>query len=324
MNIEMEVIAPLLQKTFLFSAWTEKELQEIIFLSEIITVEEGKTIFSPGEQGSKLYCILNGNILILSDSEKSLLAEFVAGEIFGESELLTETKYNAYAVAGKKTEVLAFPKSGVSLDDIAKENPALFAHLLKSFLILIAQRTRQANALIKENSPIMRELRKQVYGDKLTGLLNKAYIEENLSKYLKNDITSLIMMKPDNFKYINDNFGHKAGDAILVLIANNLSHFIHTDSVLIRYQGNEFAVITPSTSREKALSLAEEIQNFLHTLDISSVTMKDDVFLSMSLGIALYPEHAQTAEALIARCVNLPLDGRLQGGGKILFPEADS
>ena len=54
------------------------------------------------------------------------------------------------------------------------------ARILHSFLLVIAGRTRKANAIIKENSPLVRELKRQVYGDKLTSLLNKAYLEENL------------------------------------------------------------------------------------------------------------------------------------------------
>ena len=205
------------------------------------------------------------------------------------------------------------------MEEVFKNNPVTYAQLLKSYLVMVSRRTRKANSLIKENSPIMKELQKQVYGDKLTGLFNKAYLEENIADFMKSSF-SLIMMKPDNFKAINDTYGHEKGDACLTFIGNYLSHFLDTDSVLMRYQGNEFAVLTPELGRDGAANLAEKIKEKLENLDISPV-LNSPFKLSMSLGILLYPDTKIEKTEFIKQCAEMPLIGRARGGSQILFEE---
>ena len=233
--------------------------------------------------------------------------------------MLTQEEQKAIASANENSIILSFPKDGIPMEDVFKDNPVTYAQLLKSFLVMVSRRTRKANSLIKENSPIMQELQKQVYGDKLTGLLNKAYLEENIADFMKSSF-SLIMMKPDNFKAINDTYGHEKGDACLTFIGNHLSHFLDTDSVLIRYQGNEFAVLTPDQGRDGAASLAEKIKAALENLDISPV-VNSPFKLSMSLGVLLYPDTKIEKTEFIKQCSEMPLIGRARGGSKILFEE---
>lgn len=317
---EKDKILNLLGNSRLFSEWNGSDLQRIIEKAQVVTFKKDDTIFEPTKIGSRLYLILDGSVLILSPEDKSTIAEFVSGEMFGEMALLTRSPQNAYAQAVNDVQILEFPRNGENLTDALAEYPEIVARLLQSFLIFVANRTRRANALVKENSPIVQQLRKQMYGDKLTGLLNRIYLEENLDQFLA-DKPSLIMMKPDNFKQINDQFGHETGDAVLTLMAKDLSENVAETSQLIRYAGNEFTILTPNHSREQALDLAQLIQKELHELDISSVTKTTDISLSMSLGIAVAPEHGSTAEALIKACVELPLVGRARGGKQILFPE---
>nr|WP_255811335.1 GGDEF domain-containing protein [Treponema denticola] len=239
--------------------------------------------------------------------------------MFGETAMLTQDEQKAIASANENSIILSFPKDGVPMEEVFKNNPVTYAQLLKSYLVMVSRRTRKANSLIKENSPIMKELQKQVYGDKLTGLFNKAYLEENIADFMKSSF-SLIMMKPDNFKAINDTYGHEKGDACLTFIGNHLSHFLDTDSVLIRYQGNEFAVLTPELERDGAASLAEKIKAELENLDISPV-LNSPFKLSMSLGILLYPDTKIEKTEFIKQCAEMPLIGRARGGSQILFEE---
>lgn len=309
-----------LRKNSLFSDWDKCELQKIILYSETLFYESGSVIFDAEHAGDRFYLILDGNAVILSSEDKSILAEFVSGEIFGETAFITKTSQNAVAKANKDSFIMEFPKNGENLDSLFKGEEKIFAHLLKSFLINVSKRTRNANKLIKENSPLMQELRKQVYSDKLTGLFNKAYLDENLKDFMK-ESCALIMLKPDNFKAVNDTFGHEKGDQCLVLIGNHLVNIAESSSVLIRYKGNEFAIIQPDADKDKALSFSKKIKKELEELDLSPVTGSCDIKFTVSLGIAIYPEHGKTAHEMIKICENLPLAGRNMGGSKILFPE---
>ena len=308
-----------LGETPLFKGWGKEYLKIIVDNSGIDFYQKGETVFSPDKIGDRFYLILEGNVVILSAEDNTAIAEFVAGNMFGETAMLTGQCQNATAAVNDESVILSFPKDGKPIEEILNKNLSVYAHLLKSFLITVSKRTRKANSLIKENSPIMQELQKQVYGDKLTGLLNKAYLEENISTFMKSDF-SLIMMKPDNFKTINDMYGHEKGDACLTFIGNYLSRSLDTESVLIRYQGNEFAVLTPKQDRKNAAELAQRIKTELETLDISPV-ISADLKLTMSLGVLLYPETNYNAEQFIKLCAEMPLMGRARGGSQILFIE---
>ncbi len=308
-----------LSNTPLFAGWDEIYLKDIADKAGVDSYQKGDIIFRQNTKGDRFYIIVEGNVIILSPEDESVLAEFVSGEMFGETAMLTQDEQKAIASANENSIILSFPKDGVPMEEVFKNNPVTYAQLLKSYLVMVSRRTRKANSLIKENSPIMKELQKQVYGDKLTGLFNKAYLEENIADFMKSSF-SLIMMKPDNFKAINDTYGHEKGDACLTFIGNHLSHFLDTDSVLIRYQGNEFAVLTPELERDGAASLAEKIKAELENLDISPV-LNSPFKLSMSLGILLYPDTKIEKTEFIKQCAEMPLIGRARGGSQILFEE---
>lgn len=308
-----------LSKTPLFEGWDESYLKDVADNAGVDLYKKGDIIFKEDKKGDRFYVIIEGNVIILSPEDNSVLAEFVGGEMFGETAMLTQEEQKAIASADEDSIILSFPKDGVPMEEVFKNNPVTYAQLLKSYLVMVSRRTRKANSLIKENSPIMQELQKQVYGDKLTGLLNKAYLEENIKNFM-NGSFSLIMMKPDNFKTINDTYGHEKGDACLTFIGNRLSRFLDTDSVLIRYQGNEFTVLTPEQNREDASILASKIKTELENLDISPV-LNNPFKLSISLGILLYPDTKIEKTEFIKQCAEMPLIGRARGGSMILFEE---
>lgn len=317
--------ADLLRQAPLFSSFSPDELATIAEKSEFASYADGDAIFKPGDPGDRLYLVASGSVVILSSDGDKVIAEFVPGDSFGEMELLTKASRNAGARAVGETLLLAFPAGGADLKEALSASPEVAARVLRSFLLVVSGRTRKSNALVKENSPLVRELKRQVYGDKLTGLYNKAYLEENLPSMLSKPV-ALVMMKPDNFKEINDRFGHEVGDATLVLMAGELERAVGKGGpapggVALRYMGNELAVVYQGKARAEALEAARAIQADLVALDLSELTHEAGMRLSMSLGIVLAPEHGNDAEKLIKTAAGLPLVGRARGGSLILFPE---
>lgn len=309
-----------LRSAALFSSFSGDELAAIAEKSEFLELPDGASVFEAGDPGDRLFLVASGAVVVLSPEGGHALAEFVAGDSFGELELLTGAARNAAARASGPARLLAFPAGGVSINETLSALPELAARILRSFLLVVAGRTRRANALVKENSPWVRELKRQVYGDKLTGLYNKAYLEENLPKLLPAPL-ALVMMKPDNFKEINDRFGHEAGDAALVLMASELARAVGAEGTAVRYMGNELAVVYPGKDREGVLAAAKSLQSRLAALDLEPVVKEPGMRLSVSLGIALCPEHGNDADSLVKASAGLPLEARSRGGSLILFPE---
>lgn len=316
----------LLSASVLFSSFSRDELVFLAEKSEFLELEDGQTLFEPGSPGDRLYLLASGSVLVYSPEGDSVLAELAPGDSFGELELLTLSVRNARARAEGRARLLSFPAGGLPLKTALAARPELAARILRSFLLVVAARTREANALVKENSPIVRELKRQAYGDRLTGLYNRAYLEENLGPMLGGEL-ALVMMKPDNFKEINDRFGHEAGDAALALMAAELARSLLSPEapvaggIAVRYMGNELAAILPGAGRDAALAASRAIQLRLSGLDLSGALGGPGPRFSLSLGIALYPEHGKDAPSLIAAVEGLPLAGRARGGSLLLFPE---
>ena len=219
-----------LRTSELFESLGDEELLAVAERSRLYAYKAGQVIFAPGEPGDAEFVVVEGTVRILETGPEgvvTVIAEMVAGDTFGEIDLLDQTDRNATAVAGEDAVVLRFPAAGTRFDTTFSRRPEILARILFSSLRVVAGRIRRANALIKENSPWIQEAQRQVYGDKLTGLLNKTFLEERLPALLdQGQPVALIMLKPDNFKMINDTYGHEAGDAVLRLMAVELGRHV--------------------------------------------------------------------------------------------------
>jgi diguanylate cyclase (GGDEF)-like protein len=318
----------LLKDSELFSSCSTPELEIIAKNSSFLSLDKGSSVFSLGDEGKSLYIIESGEIVIskpVNENRMIEIARFVNGDCFGELDMLTGLPRSASADADTDAKLLVFPKKGMLFKEMLEKYPDVSARILHKFIMQISGRIRKANSLVKENSPLVQELSRQVYRDKLTGLYNKIWLEENLkeiiSKQGNKDNLSLIMLKPDNFKAINDAHGHEAGDHALRIISRELGNFLPEEAVLVRYMGNELAVLLPGFGRDDALNMAEKLMEYMHEMDLSAAAGGSPFILSVSFGIALYPEHAAGSEELIQCAHELPLIGRGRGGNIILFPE---
>jgi diguanylate cyclase (GGDEF)-like protein/PAS domain S-box-containing protein len=140
--------------------------------------------------------------------------------------------------------------------------------------------------------------------DALTGLYNRHRFNEELARMIADaqrhgSRLALLFFDLDDFKYINDTFGHRAGDAMLIRVAGEVAGQVRRNEIFSRLGGDEFAILVPEISNEMLRVLAERI-----TRSISLVRFQfegQSLRLTSSLGIAVYPDHADTAEDLIAR-----------------------
>lgn len=138
--------------------------------------------------------------------------------------------------------------------------------------------------------------------DKLTGAYNRQYFDLYLKNeiddiYVANGSFSLIIMDIDLFKKVNDTFGHTAGDQLLKQFTSIVQQTIRNEDVFCRYGGEEFTLILKNTASEEALSISNRIRKLIekNLLDPSGKS------ITVSMGIASYPQHAQWEEELITK-----------------------
>ena len=160
-------------------------------------------------------------------------------------------------------------------------------------------------------------LRRQSQRDALTGLHNRRYLDETLLRHehraRHHETTlALIMLDIDHFKRINDDYGHEAGDAVLATLGRFLKVHIRDGDVYCRYGGEEFVLVLPGASVETARERAEFFRQEAHQL---RVTSGDRVLppLTLSLGIAIYPEHGATLQKVL-KCADAALYASKRAG----------
>lgn len=136
------------------------------------------------------------------------------------------------------------------------------------------------------------------FHDSLTGLKNRAAFNEILEdKIAENKSTlALMIIDLDDFKLVNDTFGHTVGDQLLKQVAQNIQSVIRKEDIAIRLGGDEFVLIMPSTNREEVTYIAESVIERIK--EAVKHIEKVDGIISASIGIALTPEHGDDPELL--------------------------
>ncbi|HUW37689.1 MAG TPA: diguanylate cyclase [Rhodocyclaceae bacterium] len=139
--------------------------------------------------------------------------------------------------------------------------------------------------------------------DPLTNLYNRRRFHEELERMLpdaarRGGQVGLLAIDLDGFKPVNDRFGHQAGDEVLVTLAQEVSATIRRNEMFFRLGGDEFAVLASDSTEEDMVGLARRVGSRI--AETRFVFEGQATQLSASLGIALYPAHAGTAELLVA------------------------
>lgn len=172
-------------------------------------------------------------------------------------------------------------------------------------------------SLALANLKLRDTLRQQSLRDPLTGLYNRRFLEEYLvhervRATRKNRPLSVIMLDIDHFKRVNDTFGHDAGDAVLRRMGLVLQGHVRGSDIACRIGGEEFALLLPEASLVIAYQRAERILDTVRHMQIKHRGQTLGA-ITVSLGVAAFPKHGDTPEALI-RAADQALYQAKQGG----------
>src|SRR6185295_9442887 len=141
----------------------------------------------------------------------------------------------------------------------------------------------------------------------LTGAYNHRHFQETLQRELgradrQSRPLSVLMLDIDDFKSINDRYGHPVGDAILERIVAEIRSEVRGDMDLVaRYGGEEFAVILPETPTEVAAEVAERIRRRIDERLFRPPEAEDVIRVTVSIGLAAYPNDASNKKELVER-----------------------
>jgi diguanylate cyclase (GGDEF)-like protein/PAS domain S-box-containing protein len=160
---------------------------------------------------------------------------------------------------------------------------------------------------VTERHAAEQDMRFMAHHDPLTGLANRAMLMEQLEQHLalarrhKHGL-ALLFLDLDGFKPINDHFGHQLGDRVLQMVAERFANAIRAEDLLCRLGGDEFVVLVPQAGPVDALlTMAQKL------VEVSRApfqNLNDTISLSVSVGIARYPDHGDSCDQLLSAADN--------------------
>lgn len=139
---------------------------------------------------------------------------------------------------------------------------------------------------------IIQKLYQQANIDSLTGICNRRYFFSKMSAIFKMKFpVSLMMIDIDNFKSINDTYGHSAGDEVLKQFAETLKNNIRNTDMVARLGGEEFAVVLPQTCCENVFKMAERIKKTIEAKNFIFDSATDKMTISIGIATTKLPIH---------------------------------
>jgi diguanylate cyclase (GGDEF)-like protein len=156
----------------------------------------------------------------------------------------------------------------------------------------------------------------------LTGLFNQIYIRQRLEEEIYRSkryshALSLLMIDLDNFKDLNDRYGHTAGDHLLKYFSQLIIETIRPSDIAARYGGEEFLIILPETTGEEAQALAERLQKRISLYPFRIDSRKEDIQFTISIGVSSFPEYGQSGDELITLADMALYQAKKEGKDKV-------
>lgn len=198
-------------------------------------------------------------------------------------------------------------------------------HLIKHSILLkfendaLLKSLEQAKTELEMNNII---LQRSATHDPLTKVANRELFYDNLSKAIekaKSNATSmaLLYIDLDQFKSINDLYGHRAGDHVLVTTINRLRYFFGTDSMLARLGGDELAIILENiSSKNEVANIAHELCLLMkQPIEMGAI----ELHISASIGISIYPDTAKDVNQLVQQADETMYEVKGHGGNHFHF-----
>lgn len=286
------------------AVWGDRLTSQQLFQPTDCWALRGGQVYQAGDEPSDVRC------LHLDDR---LSGPYVCIPIMGQGETLGLMHLQSgSSLAGSQPKATDLP-DGLS-ENSQKSRYRLAVTLAKHVGLALA------------NLKLRESLRNQAIRDPLTGLFNRRHMEESLEREIlratrRNTPVGLIMIDIDHFKDFNDSLGHAAGDAVLRELASLLQKQTRGEDLACRYGGEEVTLVLSEASFEDALQRAEQLRQEAKHLNVYQGQQALGA-ITLSLGVAVFPEHGTTVEALLRAADEALYRAKAEGRDRVAAAKA--
>lgn len=250
----------LLDSLELFQGVQPDDVHELLQRCGRQDVTEGELLLSPGAKNEHVFIVLSGSLSIhVGSVETPVLATMNVGACVGEMSIIEDRDPSAFVVGAEESHLLVIHQT------VLWEMVDASHDFAKNLLIVLSERVRSHNRFLADSFGELKKFEKHASTDALTSLANRHAMKELFPAAIDRSIASdkpvaMMMIDVDNFKQFNDMFGHIAGDRALSAVSKILRSQFRPRDLLVRYGGDEFAVLLPGTDREQALDIGERVR----------------------------------------------------------------
>ncbi len=276
----------LLEGLELFQGVCPGDVHELLQRCDRRDLAKGELLLSPGAKNENVFVVLSGSLNIhVGSAETPILATMEMGACVGEMSIIEDRDPSAFVIAAEDTHMLVIHQSVLwQMVDASHE----FA---KNLLVVLSERVRSHNRVIADSYGEIRKFERHATTDALTGLANRHAMEESFPQEIASCVSrkkpvSLMMLDVDNFKKFNDMFGHIAGDRALTAVSKILRAQFRPEDLLVRYGGDEFAVLLPGVDSDRALVIGDRVRETVCGSTGDSTDSLIQIPVAVSMGVA--------------------------------------
>ncbi|MCP5145751.1 MAG: GGDEF domain-containing protein [Gammaproteobacteria bacterium] len=266
----------------LFEGVSPATVSPVLASAEKRVLAQGQRLLGPGEINHDLFLVESGQLGVYADSAiELLLATIQPGDCAGELSVLEGEATSAAVIAMEPTEVVIIKSE--QLWSLMAQSPVIAYNLLRT----LGQRLRQDHVALRASLEGRQALEEAATTDPLTGLLNRRGMSDLFERELARvhrdgHSAAMFMLDIDYFKRINDSLGHRAGDLVLVHLAQNMRRCLRPSDLVARFGGEEFCVLLPGVDPGSVEDAALRLHRALGDMDES--TRRSPVSYTVSIG----------------------------------------
>jgi len=276
------------------------EMDRLLSRCSYRTIADGETLLSPDEENQFLYVIISGRfgIRLGPDDEEIPLTAVEPGECVGEMSFFDSRLPSTQVFASESSVVLQIEQ------DILWRMVSCSHEIARNLLYIMSERVRYSNLVLADSFEMQRMYQQFATIDALTGLHNRGWLDSMFEREIKRSerdglTACLLMIDVDHFKSINDQYGHLAGDKVLVTVGENIKTPLRPNDLVARYGGEEFSVLLPETTIGNAAAIAERLRERVSKADPGKINKKQLPGVTVSIGVAEF-HPGDTLESMIA------------------------